>query len=314
MFRKIALTFLVILMVGGLLIAYNYSAWSSDRFDQLQTGSKIANTEFGPIEYVLKGDRGPVTLFLHGTPGGYDGAPPTTEDRRMLVPSRPGYLSTPLSVGRTPAEQARAFVALLDTLEIESVSVMGVSGGGPSALAFAENYPQRTTILIVIEAISHPEEGDDEIPAMLKSDIYSDFLYWVGLSAAYLVMDEADMVRRMIPDPENQRIILNDPDKIEMIADATWSIWPPTRRIQGWQNDTIQKAQMGYPGENITVPTLIIHGTEDTNVLIEQSEQLAQRIPGSRFHIVEGGDHMMPITHTDEITEVLDEFVEEHND
>jgi pimeloyl-ACP methyl ester carboxylesterase len=83
------------------------------------------------MEYVLKGDHGPIMLFLHGAPGGYDAAPDAGENFRLLAPSRPGYLSTPLETGRTPAEQARAYAALLDALEIrEPVLVMAPSGGG----------------------------------------------------------------------------------------------------------------------------------------------------------------------------------------
>ena len=45
------------------------------------------------------------------------------EGYRVLTPSRPGYLRTPLEVGKTAAEQARAFSALLDTIGIKGVIV-----------------------------------------------------------------------------------------------------------------------------------------------------------------------------------------------
>lgn len=49
---------------------------------------------------------------------------------KFIIPSRPGYLRTPLSVDRTPKEQAEALAALLDTLKIDKVAVVGGSGGG----------------------------------------------------------------------------------------------------------------------------------------------------------------------------------------
>jgi len=46
-------------------------------------------------------------------------------DFRYIVASRPGYPRTPLSVGKTPKEQAAAFAALLDALKIDKVAVFG---------------------------------------------------------------------------------------------------------------------------------------------------------------------------------------------
>ena len=99
---------------------------------------------------------------MHGTPGGYDQSPEEAT-YRMIAPSRPGYLKTPIEVGRTPQEQADAYAALLDALGIdEKVFVMGASGGGPSAYAFAAAYPERTLGLIQLEAMSHAEVSQAE--------------------------------------------------------------------------------------------------------------------------------------------------------
>jgi pimeloyl-ACP methyl ester carboxylesterase len=71
-----------------------------------------------------------------------------------IVFSRPGYLGTPLSVGRTFAEQADAAMALLDFLRIDTAAVVGVSGGGPVALQIALRHSQRTTGLAMIAAVT----------------------------------------------------------------------------------------------------------------------------------------------------------------
>ncbi len=41
---------------------------------------------------------------------------------KLICPSRPGYLQTPLESGKTLEEQADLFAALLDKLGIEKVS------------------------------------------------------------------------------------------------------------------------------------------------------------------------------------------------
>ncbi|MDY6796419.1 MAG: hypothetical protein SWK76_14260 [Actinomycetota bacterium] len=79
--------------------------------------------------------RAPQVLSVHGVPGGYDqaimlGRPFTKNGFATICPSRPGYLRTPLSTGRTIEEQADAMAALLDYLELEKVGVVCCSAGG----------------------------------------------------------------------------------------------------------------------------------------------------------------------------------------
>ena len=112
------------------------SNWQRAAIEQLAAGSRVAGTVRGPVEYAEIG-QGPAVLALHGRPGGYDQglvmARSLGEDlARWIAVSRPGYLRTPLETGPTPAEQADAYAALLDTIGIGQAVVVGLSGGGPS--------------------------------------------------------------------------------------------------------------------------------------------------------------------------------------
>jgi pimeloyl-ACP methyl ester carboxylesterase len=297
---------LLIFLAGATTVAFlRYSSESSDRYAALLAGGEIAATEAGPIEYLLKGDQGPVLLFLHGTPGGYDQAPDADAGYRVLAPSRPGYLGTPIDTGRTPAEQARAYAQLLDALDIDSVVVMGASGGGPSALSFAATYPRRTIALIAIEAVSQ------STPLPEVGPFRWDFLYWLALSTSLNLVGIEGIVAAQIPDPANQQRILADPDKTEQFTAVIWSIWPASRRAEGWQNDEHQFNHLELPIANITAPTLIIHGNADTNVPFSHGELLARQIPHARFHVVHGGDHMMPFSHSEEVEAAISEFLRE---
>ncbi|MEM7019216.1 MAG: alpha/beta hydrolase, partial [Pseudomonadota bacterium] len=161
MIRKILLILGILVLLAIAAVTISYMSWSSQAFEALSTDSKITETELGSIEYIVKGKSGPVVLFLHGTPGGYDQGFPESSEVISITPSRPGYLRTPLDVGQTPAEQAKAYVTLLDKLQIGSVVVVGASGGGPSAISFAAMYPERTIALIAIEAVSKSSDIPD---------------------------------------------------------------------------------------------------------------------------------------------------------
>jgi len=256
-------------------------------------------------------------LFLHGTPGGYDQGSAMTEMEglegfRILTPSRPGYLRTPLEVGQTPTAQAHAYAALLDSLSINSVIVVGASGGGPSAIAFASLYPNRTIALVALEALSQPTvlsevQGEPPYWAQLISE--SDFLNWAILSLMSNLMGPEGMVSSIFPDPDNLQLITEDPDKLAQMESLVWSSWPPSQRQEGMNSDLVQFETPGLSSTTITAPTLIIHGTEDVNVPFEQSQILAEQIPGSVLHTITGADHMMPFSHQEEVDAALTEFL-----
>ena len=307
MIKKMAYGLLVLLILGTGLVLVSYSNFSEERLTAIKTGSKILDTAAGPMEYQQIGNNGPVLLLLHGTPGGYDQAIPI-EGMRVLVPSRPGYLRTPLDTGRTPQEQADAYAALMDSLGIDQVIVMGASGGGPSAIAFAVRHPKRTVALIALEAVSQTlslEELTIETPFFMSSDFYM----WAALSAMKTLMGPEGIVELVVPNPENQRLILDDPAKLKKIESLMWSSWPMSLRQLGEANDFTQFADIDLNASAISVPTLIIHGTEDINVKYTQSIALAEQIPGAILHTVEGADHMMPFSHSEEMTAAIEEFL-----
>ena len=307
MIKKMAYGLLVLLILGTGLVLVSYSNFSEERLTAIKTGSKILDTAAGPMEYQQIGNNGPVLLLLHGTPGGYDQAIPI-EGMRVLAPSRPGYLRTPLDTGRTPQEQADAYAALMDSLGIDQVIVMGASGGGPSAIAFAVRHPKRTVALIALEAVSQTlslEELTIETPFFMSSDFYM----WAALSAMKTLMGPEGIVELVVPNPENQRLILDDPAKLKKIESLMWSSWPMSLRQLGEANDFTQFADIDLNASAISVPTLIIHGTEDINVEYTQSIALAEQIPGAILHTVDGADHMMPFSHSEEMTAAIEEFL-----
>lgn len=297
------------LVLASLVISVLYFIDRNKRFKELEANSQLAETSAGPIEYKIYGDEGPIILNFHGTPGGYDQGT-SYEGVRTLVPSRPGYLRTPLEVGKTPAEQARAFAALLESLNIEKVVVSGASGGGPSAICFAALFPEKTSALILSMPVSQawePPEGAQ------SSFMQSDFLTW---ALASLMKNDSFLkaiLKVIIPDQDTRQLILEDPKKIEGVKGILWSIWPPSKRYPGQENDIMQFQSLALPASKIKAPTLIIHGSEDINVPASQSKKLAEQIPGSKLVIMEGVDHLGILSKSEEIDKIINEFLEKVN-
>lgn len=307
MIRKISITLGTALVLLVLVVLLTYFTSSKQLLAQLDAASKIVQTSAGPVQYALSGDGGPVILFLHGTPGGFDHSPFFTsvglEDYRLLSPSRPGYLDTPLESGKTPAEQARLYAAMLDALGINDVIVWGVSGGGPSALAFAAMYPQRTRALVGLEILSQSSSEPLEIPAVMRSDLVS----WLLLSLA-TNLGGGKAALGMLPEIDAERIV-GSPDGLDRVQRWLWTIWPVSRRLAGWQNDSTQFMSLDLPIHRITAPTLILNGTVDEAVSHESASRLASLIPGARLYTVEGGSHAMLLSHKEILSNEIRTFL-----
>ncbi len=311
MTKRILAGFGVLVLLIFAFTGFKYSSWRSDKLTALRSQSQLIETSKGSVEYRMWGDEGPVVLFLHGTPGGYDQYTDVrsefTRRFRVLVPSRPGYLRTPIEVGRTPEDQADAYVALLDALRIDSIVVMGASGGAPSTLTFAAKYPERTRAVIALVALSQPEEEEEESSGWMARLFQTDFGTWLLMEV--VLSNPERVVSFVIPDPGNQARVLNDPKTVERLETLVESISLPSLRQDGTDNDRTQNSGLNLPVESIQSPTLIIHGTADTNVAYQQSKELAERIPGSELFTIDGGDHFISITHADEIGVRIDSFL-----
>src|SRR5450631_3123932 len=156
---KIALILASLTLSIAIIVRFinKYLRWKQAMLHHLQTHSSIMNTTAGPIEYSVKGT-GPALLFAHGSPGGYDQSLViadllNSDQFTYIAVSRPGYLRTPLQQ-KSPADQADLYAALLDALAIQKATIIGTSGGGPSALQFALRHPERCSGLIMICGVS----------------------------------------------------------------------------------------------------------------------------------------------------------------
>jgi len=253
----------------------------------------------------MLGDSGPVILMSHGSPGGYDIVEPVPGEFRTLAPSRPGYLRTPLELGLTPEEQAHVFAALLDHLAIDEVIVFVVSAGGPAGLSFAALYPERTLAVVAAEAVS----GPIALPFLMPV-VTGDFPVWVLGHIGWRLMGRRGLVRVMIPDAANRARLAEEPAGEEELVVLMGHAWPLTPRFPGTNNDSSQFVGVELPLAQITAPTLVVHGTADTNVPFEHGERTSAAIMNSQLHVIEGGDHLMPFTHKREFDTVVGDFLE----
>ena len=135
-----------------------YQLETQEQKAQIGSHSQITDTPTGILEFGKVGV-GPAVIISHGSVGGYDQGlwlgSLLGPSFQYLAPSRFGYLRTQCPSDHSIVAQAGQYAFLLDALEIDRAIVIGLSAGGPSALQFALNYPDRCAGLIMLSAISH---------------------------------------------------------------------------------------------------------------------------------------------------------------
>lgn len=317
--RLVALLF-AMLGLGG-LAALRYQSWLHECTRQLEDGSRVIETPKGRVEYAVSGAAGPVILFVHGQPGGYDQGAVLADAAvgqgfRLITPSRPGYLRTPLDVGQAPAEQADVLAALLDALGIDRVAVVSLSGGGPAALQFALRHAARCWALVAISAVSRAYSP----PANLTGRLLSTRLFTSNV-AGWLVGAAAKrrpalLAQLLLPDPKSRAEVLSDGGKrAALTALAEAGIMLPAQRRVGGRNDVQQSANLSVSAAGaVRAPTLVIHGTADELVPYEHGLFTAQTVPGAELYAIEGGTHAIFVTHRDQVLSRLFAFIGQHGE
>ena len=265
-------------------------------------GSTIVDTSLGKVEYIDQGD-GPPVLFVHGSPGGCDQGAVMTEflvERgfRAISISRPGYLGTPLSDRvANPDQQADLEIALMDNLDIGTFAVMCWSGGGPSSYRLAAKHPDRVSALVTLAALSMRYEFANGINSIEYSLLTGALGNWVLKEmvkhapkslVGMVASEEGDLTKEQAHALTEH--IWNDETKRDFVMKVSATI---SGRHDGLKNDQEQYPKIGDLGlSSISTPTLLVHGTADSDVHPDQSDNGLQHLPNSDILRVADGTHM----------------------
>lgn len=277
----------------------------------------LIETSRGTVECATCGS-GPAVLSLHGAMGGHDQAMLLARTiggpgYRYIGPSRPGYLGTPLSRGRSPEEQADLYASLLDALGVGRCAVMAVSGGGPSAIHFALRHRNRCWGLVLVSTCADRLDAGPPLSFALRKLL----MRVPGVASAArrkVLRDPESVARRSVTNPELFDRLRRDDHAWALLQELQASTTDRmTRRFRGTDNDVVVSRTRGYPLEEIGVPTLVVHGSADPLVPFERHAAVfAARIPRAKLLALEGGEHAAIFTHRRQAQAEVTRFLAAH--
>jgi pimeloyl-ACP methyl ester carboxylesterase len=257
-------------------------------------------------------------VWLHGTPGARRQIPEAARRLseygvRLIGVDRPGTgWSTPHLYGSV-LEFTEDLEILLDELGVAETSLIGLSGGGPFALAAAYAMPKRVAVVGVLGGVA-PTQGPDATPGGL-----------VGLAARFapillplrgpvgLILGALTVVLPPIGhqallayarvSPPGDRSVLHRPDIEAMFLD---DLFNTNGHLQAPINDIILFARdWGFSLRDVRVPVKWWHGDADHFVPLAHGRHCVALLPDGELFVRPGESHLGGFGAADEVLDTI---------
>jgi class 3 adenylate cyclase len=205
--------------------------------------------------------------------------------------------SDPVSLSELPTLEVWAddVIAVMQAVGSREAAVMGAGGGGAVSALFAATFPERTRALILVNSTARFTQSPDypvgtstEFEARLEREL--EFGWGRGVlleTVAPSLADDAEFRRWWA---RYQRL------------GSTPGVVLKTRKM-------LQQLDVREVLPSISVPTLIVHRSDNRLVDVAHGRYLAEHIPDARYVEVDGPDYLWFVGDTDRILDEIEEFL-----
>lgn len=283
-----------------------------DRQVQLQDGRKLGYSEFGdPKGFPVINNHGGLVCRLDISP-----ADETAKELgvRIISPDRPGIGLSDPKVERTMLDWTDDVRQLADQLRLRQFGVIGWSMGGQYALACAYQLTDRVTAAAII-ASAVPLDSSSSFEALNKLDQRLTRLSQHELKMAEAIFFSMGELAERAPQTWNMLM-----SRATVPIDAEVMSRLPSTGVAGFAAPALLHAKgmveeyrtwikpWGFTFEQIRCPVMVWQGDADELVPKQWAEEMAQRIPHARLHMIAGEGHLLPYNH---YKGILSELIQE---
>jgi pimeloyl-ACP methyl ester carboxylesterase len=251
--------------------------------------------------------RGPAIVWMHGTPGARRQIPleartyAEQHGLRIVGIDRPGIGSSTPHLYPDVLDWTRDLEILLDTLGIDTLRLIGLSGGGPYVLAAGVALPDRVHGVGILGGVG-PTTGEDAVEgglmqlAVRLAPLLSVARVPLGVAltgAIRLVRPLAGPAldlyatvqppgdRNLLARPEFKAMFLDD-----LLNGSRFQTSAPLTDLVLFTRD------WGFKAADVTVPVRWWHGDDDHIVPLAHGQHLVGRLPDATLEVIAGESHL----------------------
>ena len=285
------------------------------------TDRQIGFAEFGDPQ-------GRAIFWLHGTPGARRQIPvearlyAEANQIRLVGVDRPGIgASTPHEYHRV-IDFADDLRTLADTLGIDKMEVIGLSGGGPYTLGCAAAMPDRIVAAGVLGGVA-PTRGADGIGGGLMGNVglpAAPVLERIGTPLSLVATGLIRMIKPVAEpvlylyaaiSPEGDRRLLERPEFKAMFLDDLLN--GSRKQLAAPFADVVVFARdWGFRLDEVKVPVRWWHGDSDHIVPYAHGEHVVAMLPDAELYTLAGESHLGGLGEAETIMATMSELWEDY--
>lgn len=272
------------------------------------------------LAYAEVGDpAGAPVIYCHGFPASRleSRLVATAAERtgtRLIAPDRPGYGLSDWKAGRALPDFADDVAELADSLGLGRFRVLGVSGGGPYALALGSRLPERVEAVAVVCGLG-PLSRPEALAAMrwparlgfgtaLRHPRLNRFLFGLVLGRLMRLSPEITLALLTVGMPPADRRTLGRPEiRSEVCAALRESL---RQGLRGPLLDmTLYTQTWPFDPAGIAAPVSFWHGEADATVPVCHARMAAVMPKADLRLLPDEGHFSLPVEHAEAILENL---------
>jgi pimeloyl-ACP methyl ester carboxylesterase len=260
------------------------------------------------LSFAEYGNRtGPAIVWMHGTPGARRQVPlearayAEREGVRIVALDRPGIGSSTPHLYPSILDWVHDLELVLETLAIDTVRIIGLSGGGPYALAAGAALPDRVHGVGVLGGVA-PTCGDDAVDggpirlAVALAPLLSIARLPLGVALTQAIRVVRPLAGSALDlyaacQPPGDKSLLSRPEFKAMFLDDLLN--GSRFQTSAPLNDLLLFTRpWGFSPADVVVPVRWWHGDEDHIVPLRHGRHVVDRLPDATLSVIAGESHL----------------------
>lgn len=263
-------------------------------------GRRLGFAEYGCV-------RGPAVVWMHGTPGGRRQVPLDARAHalehglRIIGIDRPGIGSSTPHLYDELIDWAGDLEIVLNTLGIDEVRLVGLSGGGPYVLAAGAAMPERVSGVAVLGGVA-PTVGSDAVeggimqyathlaPLITTARVPLGFALTRAIRLARPLAGQALNLYARLQPPGDKALLAQPAFKAMFLDDL---LNAARFQVTGPLSDLVLFSRYwGFDLADVVVPVAWFHGDGDHIVPLDHGEHCASLLPRGTLSVMDGLNHL----------------------